>query len=192
MAGGGKFANGAVTGAFGYLTSPEFQNDVAYGSASDSAVPKKYQSCGGDLGCIANRQNAIEPSDDILYLLGGGGVGALRSWTVAAVDHIVLGIASYGLDDLAASIGGRTLMGAGAGWRYDFLAAVGNQSTRFTVNLDGFSGATTFDQVMGAAMRGSLAGARNTEWEMGILYQSQRLPTTTFMRGGQVVPNPFR
>ena len=43
VAGGGKFANGAVTGAFGYLTSPEFQNDdVAYGDAYDSATSSLF------------------------------------------------------------------------------------------------------------------------------------------------------
>jgi len=79
-------------------------------------------------------------------------------------------------------------------WQTTLQTAVGNPSTRFTVSLDGVSGESTYSQVMGAAQQGFGSGAvqgNYFNWEVSQLYQAGRLSSTTFMRGGQVVANPF-
>jgi hypothetical protein len=76
-------------------------------------------------------------------------------------------------------------------WRQTLIHSVANASTKFTVSLDGFSGPSTYAQVMGAASRGATSAGKLTEWEMAQLYQGGRLADTTFVRGGQVVDNPF-
>ncbi len=109
--------------------------------------------------------------------------------TKAVDDHIVLGIRE-GLDDTASSMGGRTLLND-PNWRTTLMESIGNPNTRFTVSLDGFSGAGTYSQVMGAAQWGATPLARATEWEIMQLQQAGRLGDVTFVRGGQAVPNPW-
>jgi hypothetical protein len=77
-------------------------------------------------------------------------------------------------------------------WRQTLLKAIDDPSTRFTVSLDGFSGATLNSQVMGAVTRGATPTGKLTEWEMTQLYQGGRLGDVTFLRGGSVQPNPWR
>ena len=84
----------------------------------------------------------------------------------------------------------RVLMGDPQ-WRNTLMRAVTDPETRFTVSLDGFSGPSTYAQVMGAASRGAAPSAHLTEWEMATLYQAGRLPDVTFVRAGEVVDNPF-
>lgn len=104
-------------------------------------------------------------------------------------DHIVLGIRE-GLEETASGVGGRTLLND-PNWRTTLMESIGNPSTRFTVSLDGFSGTGTYSQVMGAVQRGTTPLARATEWEMMQLQQAGRLGDVTFVRGGEVIPNPW-
>lgn len=114
----------------------------------------------------------------------------LAAESAAVGDHIALGIKNMGLEQQAAQVGARTLLKDPV-WRETLQTAVQTPSTRFTVFLDGFEGTSTYTQVMGAAQRGATPLGRLTEWGMSQLFQAQRLETTTFMRGGSVVPNPF-
>lgn len=69
-----------------------------------------------------------------------------------------------------------------------------NPSTRFTVSLDGVSGASPYSQFMSAAQQGLGRGAvegNRLNWEMGQIYQAGRQSTVNFIQGGQPVPNPF-
>jgi len=111
----------------------------------------------------------------------------------AAGDHIVLGLQSFGLEDTASQVGGRTLM-SDANWQTTLQTALGDSSTRITVSLDGASGATPYSQFMNAAQQGVSRGAiegNRFNWEMGQIYQAGRQGSVNFMQGGQVVPNPF-
>lgn len=68
IAGGGRFENGAITAAFGYMFNAE--------------APKRC-----DLFCQSTRpSDAIETSDDVLLLGVGGGLGIARS-VVGAVTR---------------------------------------------------------------------------------------------------------
>jgi hypothetical protein len=123
------------------------------------------------------------------------GVGLITDGAgdLAAGDHIVLGLEEYGLADTAAQVGGRTLM-KDMEWQSTLQAAVGNSSTRITVSLDGVSGATPYSQFMNAAQQGVSRGVvdgNRFNWEMGQIYQAGRQGSVNFMKGGQVVPNPF-
>jgi RHS repeat-associated protein len=109
-----------------------------------------------------------------------------------AGEHLVLGLASHGLERTAAAVGGRHLMND-ASWRTTFIAALGDTRTTFTVSLDGLSGSSTYQKVMGAAQQ---AGQGATNWEMAQLYQAGRLGSVNFVQtvNGKVtnVANPFQ
>jgi hypothetical protein len=77
-------------------------------------------------------------------------------------------------------------------WQTSLQTALENPSTRFTISMDGVSGASTYSQFMSAAQRGLTSGATPFNWEMGQIYQAGRHVNATFMRGGQVVVNPFK
>jgi hypothetical protein len=106
-------------------------------------------------------------------------------------DHIVLGLANQGLEDLASQIGGRTLLNDSE-WMSTLQQGIANPSTQFSVNLDGLSGESAYSQVMGAAQRGvtPIPGGY-TNWELGQLYQAGRLPGVNLYQGGQLIANPF-
>ena len=105
-------------------------------------------------------------------------------------DHVVLG-KSIGLEDRAAKIGGRHLMGS-ADWQADVMAAISNPNTRISVALDGLEGAgSASSRVMGAVQRASSGRGSPLDWELMQLYQSGRLSTTTFYDGGRALTNPF-
>ena len=111
-----------------------------------------------------------------------------------AGEHIVLGIADYGVERTAAAVGGRHLMND-PGWRTTFMAALGDARTKFTVSLDGLTGSSTYQKVMGAVQRG-YGGDGLTNWEMSQLHQAGRLGNVNFVQTvrGQVttVANPFQ
>lgn len=69
-------------------------------------------------------------------------------------DHIVLGFGGDGLETTARSVGGRTLMNVRGDFRPVFINALNNPATRFTIRLDGLSGATTRQQLMNAVNQG--------------------------------------
>jgi RHS repeat-associated protein len=116
-------------------------------------------------------------------------VGKLGS-SANAADHIVLGIRAEGLENTAAQIGARHLLND-PNWRATLQTAIGNPNARFTIAMDGFSGSSTYSQLMGAAQRGVTPTAKATEWEVGQLYQAGRLQNATLMQGGKVIPNPL-
>jgi RHS repeat-associated protein len=139
--------------------------------------------------------DAVTLGGGIRQLLGTGlgkfvGQNAVESAVGTAKDHIALGIKAFGLEERAAQVGARTLLSDPA-WRTTLQSAVQTPSSRFIVFLDGFEGSSTYMQVMGAVQRGATPLGKLTEWEMTQLFQAGRLETTTFMRGGSVVPNPF-
>jgi hypothetical protein len=78
-----------------------------------------------------------------------------------------------------------------ANWQTTLQTSLGNPSTRFTVSLDGVSGASPYSQFMSAAQKGMTPSASPFNWEMGQIYQAGRQGSVNFMQGGQVVPNPF-
>src|SRR5690606_2938842 len=79
-------------------------------------------------------------------------------------DHIVLGLRG-GLDETAAKVGGRTLL-KDPEWRATLQRGIADPSTKFTVSLDGMSGSSVYQQVMGAAGRGASGAGGATDWEM--------------------------
>jgi RHS repeat-associated protein len=98
VAGGGKFGNGAVTGAFGYLFN--------------AVAPKELQPCDdvcqGMRNFEALRDNAIAPADDVFQFLFPV-VGAVRAFFIrAAVGIAEIGAAgetAAGVDASAAKVG---------------------------------------------------------------------------------------
>ena len=103
----------------------------------------------------------------------------------------MLGLASAGLQDTAARLGGRTLLGS-TDLVGDLQAAIANPATRFTISLDGLSGSTRTTQLLSAAQRGASGlGGGYTNYEIAQLYQAGRLGAANLVRGGVSVPNPF-
>jgi RHS repeat-associated protein len=123
------------------------------------------------------------------------GVASRTAGTAARVgntaDHVVLGLASEGLEATAARVGGRTLMNDAA-WRTSVMKAVADPNTKLTVSLDGLSGSSTYLKVMNAVQRGA-ANSGNTNWELYQIYQAGRLRSVQFVeRGGtRILANPF-
>lgn len=130
-------------------------------------------------GVLANIAMAIDT---------GGVLGEISA--VKSADHIILGLRANGLEQTAEQIGARHLLND-ANWRTSLQTAIAKPSTKFTISVDGFSGSTTYSQIMGAAQRGMTPAARATEWEMSQLYQAGRLGDATLMQGGKIIPNPF-
>ena len=110
--------------------------------------------------------------------------------TAGAGDHIVLGLRAHGLEETATKVGGRTLL-KDPDWMASLQKGIADPSTKFTVSLDGMSGSSTYQQVMGAATRGASGAGGYTDWEMAQLFQGGRLPDVTFVRGGVPVENPW-
>jgi RHS repeat-associated protein len=124
---------------------------------------------------------------------GGGRVIADLAEDIAAADkgdHIVLGLAAFGLEETASKVGGRTLM-SDPNWQRTLQTELSNSSTRFTVSLDGMSGASVQSQIFGAVQRSASGRHSNTDWEIGQIYQSGRLGDIGLYSGGAYVPNPF-
>jgi hypothetical protein len=105
-------------------------------------------------------------------------------------DHIVLGLRAHGLGETAAKVGGRTLL-KDPEWMSSLQKGIADPSTKFTVSLDGMSGSSTYQQVMGSVTRGASGAGGYTDWEMAQLFQGGRLSDVTFVRGGSVVENPW-
>ena len=130
----------------------------------------------------------------------GGGADAAPEVTPGATctvsgaetgDHIVLGLANQGLEQAAAQVGGRTLL-SDPNWMTTLQSAIGNQSTKFTINLNGLSGTTPYSQLMIAAQKGvSGVDSGYTNWEIGQLYQANRLGEANLIQNGVSVPNPL-
>lgn len=121
-----------------------------------------------------------------IVLSEGAGAGAVAG----GGDHIVLGLRNFNLKDIASRVGGRTLL-SDPNWKTTLMEGIGSSSTRFTLSLDGMSGASVETQVMGAAQRG-FAGSGATNWEVSQLLQGGRLPTTSIWSNGRYVANPFK
>ena len=107
---------------------------------------------------------------------------------VDQMQHIVLGLDSFGLRETARRVGGVTLM-KDPNWKSTLMAALGDDSIRFTVSLRGFRAATK-SEVLRAAQRGAAGTGGATDWELAMLYQSGRLETATFLdEAGNVIEN---
>ena len=99
---------------------------------------------------------------------------------------------AYGTEDLAEKLGATHYLDR-PDWMEAVQAAATDPNTTITVNLTGFSGSGTYDQVMGAAQRGLTPLAQATEWEMAQLYQAGRLGTVNFVNSaGDPIANPFQ
>ena len=144
------------------------------------------------------------PGYDFANCIYGGGCGS-AGWSMAAVgvlaapegiaarggQTIVLGLRDFGTREVAQQLGAIHLLDHPE-WMNALKTAIGNPSTKFIVNLEGFSGSSIYSQVMGAVQRGLTPAAKYTEWEMAQLYQAGRLGTVNFVnRVGQVLANPF-
>jgi RHS repeat-associated protein len=154
--------------------------------AEDCAQEQAVRACGmtgmmlfpwGKLGKLAKALLALKHADDAARAANAG-------------DHIVLGLRAHGLEETAAKVGGRTLL-KDPEWMSSLQKAIGDQTTKFTVSLDGMSGSSTYQQVMGAATRSASGAGGYTDWEMAQLFQGGRLPDVTFMRGGSIIENPW-
>jgi hypothetical protein len=103
-----------------------------------------------------------------------------------------LGMRDFGTRELAERLGAKHLLDHPE-WMQAVKEAARNPSTRISVNLSGFSGETTYGQLMGAAARGMTPGARYTEWEIGQLYQAGRMGDLNLVdRAGAAIGNPFK
>jgi RHS repeat-associated protein len=119
------------------------------------------------------------------------GVGAGITGAASGGDHIVLGIQSEGLEALAQQLGGRHLM-KDAAWRTTLKAAAIDRSTKFSINLNGFTGADHLERITLAARWGASETAKWTRQEMFILGQAGRLETANYYwQGVQVFPFGF-
>lgn len=112
-------------------------------------------------------------------------------------DHIALAL-TENVDEFAASVGARHVMGQAAGeWQTTISAAAHDGSTAFSVSLDGvegLEGSITRGAYREMRARGvSVAGRSPSwfDWEMYTLDKAGAWGRTTFYRGGNVVPNPF-
>jgi hypothetical protein len=107
-------------------------------------------------------------------------------------EHVVLGLRDYGTRELAERLGAKHLL-QHPDWMKAVKAAARDPGTRITVNLSGFSGEGTWNQVMGAVSRGLGGAPKYTEWEMAQLFQAGRLPTVEFVNSaGEAIANPFK
>ena len=127
-----------------------------------------------------------------LALKGGrlvvGGESAGR--TASSADHVVLG-KSIGLEEQAAKLGGRHLMGS-ADWQAEVLKAIANPNTKISVVLDGLEGTgTTYSRIISAVQRSASGAGSALDWELAQLYQSGRLSTTSLIERGNGIYNPF-
>jgi hypothetical protein len=105
-------------------------------------------------------------------------------------DHIVLGLADFGLEQSAQLVGGRTLMNDPQ-WKNTLRKATADKNTVFTVALDGMRGTTPMDKLMNAVTAGLKPGAAPTNWEMARLWTEGRLQTARLIENGKAVDNPF-
>jgi hypothetical protein len=105
--------------------------------------------------------------------------------------HILLGLESYGLRELAVKIGATTLMNSQS-LKHDFACAMQDPTTRFSVNTDGMWGGTDIkSKILTAVARYQGGSPGYTDWEMTQLYNTGRLTDVTFYERGAVVANPF-
>ena len=142
----------------------------------------------------------LEVEGDHEYLVGSSGVrahnqcgggGAGGGAASGGVDHIVLG-KSIGLEERAASIGGRHLM-AEADWQGAVIDAIVNPSTRISVDVAGLEGTgSVYSRVMAAIGRGASGRGGPLDWELAQLRQSGRLSTVDFFENANAIANPFR
>ena len=179
------------------------QLQSAASSAYNSVLAKPLSDI-GDLinnpsqipGALASALPGVAPvAGELPQLLTGlsavGVAGTDLLGGSAATDHIVLGLTNAGLQDTAAQLGGRTLLGS-TNLVADFQAAMANPATRFTISLEGLAGSTPTAQLLTAAQRGAAGlGGGYTNYEIAQLYQAGRLATVNLVRGGVSVPNPF-
>lgn len=107
-----------------------------------------------------------------------------------AGERFLLGIRSPQFVEIAEQIGARHLL-YDKNWQETLKTAIANPATRFTISLDGFSGANAYSKLMGAAQRGLTPAATATEWEIAQLYQAGRLSQVAIIEGGKAVQNPF-
>jgi hypothetical protein len=172
-------------------------NPLVIASGVVRGVVQSYQQW---VGATASALGRLDPTLQPLAVSAGmalpvlfGQDEAVAAETVSAQagDHIVLGLANQGLEETAAQVGGRTLLNDPQ-WMSTLQEGITNPSTKITVNLDGLSGDSAYSQVMSAAQRGvTPVPGGYTNWELGQLYQSGRLPTVNFMQGGKIIANPF-
>jgi hypothetical protein len=92
----------------------------------------------------------------------------------------------FGTRELAEKLGATHFLD-----REDWMSAVKtaavNSATRITVNLSGFSGSSTWSQVMGAVGRGVGGAPKYTEWEMAQSYQAGLEPgVASFQACGRI------
>jgi RHS repeat-associated protein len=123
----------------------------------------------------------------------GIGIRGATTTAVMQTDHIVLGKAAYGLDQVVQKFGGRHLMNDPF-WSANLLKALKNPNVRFTISLDGIPGANVLARVSRAievgSARGSIMG-HATEWEIAQVSQHGRLSAVDFVIDGKLVQNPF-
>ena len=111
----------------------------------------------------------------------------------SAGDHILLGLQSSGIEDFAPQIGARTLMQS-ADFRTELVEGLQSPDTRFSLQLQGLSGATPEEQIANAIARNAEYGFPHggiTNWEISMLQQFGRLGDTTFYEGKTIVSNPW-
>jgi hypothetical protein len=129
-------------------------------------------------------------TDHDFYITSAVAAVLVHNCPIGGGDHVVLG-KSLNLQKIADSVGGRTLMDD-PDWKQSLLDTVLNPDSKISVSLDDVEGEGTYSQVMGSAQRGMNGTGQPFDWEMGQLYSNDRLSSTTFLRGGSVVDNPFR
>ena len=113
---------------------------------------------------------------------------------VGPTNHFLLGIGNQGLKQLADKIGAAHFLDDGLKWRDNFMSALSNPNTKFSVNLDGFSGENVAEMINKAVQRGVGLGLYGsaTEWEMGQLKLADRLKDVIFYLAGKIVDNPYK
>jgi RHS repeat-associated protein len=142
---------------------------------------------GGARWALGFWQHSVEAAGVVTGIADGAlAIGAARGG-----ESIVLGLRDFGTRELADRLGATHLLDHPE-WMSALQSAIRNPGTKFTVNLEGFSGESIYSQVMGAVQWGLTPAAKYTEWEMAQLYQAGRLGTVNFVnKVGEVLANPF-
>ncbi|WP_218020894.1 PA14 domain-containing protein [Nocardia crassostreae] len=111
-------------------------------------------------------------------------------------DHLVLGNRHYGLEELAAKLGGRTLLDA-ADWKAQVTAAGvrragGDRNMKISFALDGLPGGDYATILETAQLATKFNTATATQWELAELSRLGVLDRVDFYENQKPIKNPYK
>jgi RHS repeat-associated protein len=179
IAGGGKFEDGAVTAAFGYLFNAGCGRCGRPPLTAEEAAAAQagyWQIMGGLVIGGLSVISGLELVEGIIYAAQGAAAGA----------RIALGLEA-GLDDFAASQGATTWKNFAdvVNWKPEMGQMLSDPAVTKLFNLDGVN-------VWGGISDAAAGGQGGTNWELlQIKNNPQWWNSIQWFKGGQPVGNPF-